>query len=274
MKQPWVFLLFFGLCSLWLAGAVSAAPEAAPGVAEADPRRQLQAILEQPIYHRWALRQERKAVAPTSPNESWLAGYIEDWFESAGELIGDFFKWLLGDSNQKRISSFSGGAVAVLSFLKILAWFVLGGVILFLAVVLYRVLTRGGSASRGGRVLSRAVVQEAMEKGEALTMAGPEWFGQAKRLMEEGDLRAVYRALYLGLLSGLHSEDKIDFRPNRTNWTYVTHYRGPEGERHRFDHLTTLFDDVWYGLKPASHDDIGSIRTEAASLIGVVDHEG
>ena len=81
------------------------------------------------------------------------------------------------------------------------------------------------------------------------------------------EFRAVYRALYLALLSGLHAANKIDFRKTRTNWTYVRGYRGPEPEKVTFTSLTALFDRVWYGEQPAAQSSIPEVRRRVAWLL-------
>ena len=90
--------------------------------------------------------------------------------------------------------------------------------------------------------------------------------GEADRLAAEQDFRAVYRALYLALLSGLHTAGKIEHSLTRTNWTYVQRYRGPGEERQTFGDLTALFDRVWYGRKPADGNDLPTIQQKVATL--------
>ena len=108
---------------------------------------------------------------------------------------------------------------------------------------------------------------QALAEGEALAFQSPEWLDEADRLAAEREFRAVYRALYLALLSGLHAANKIDFRKTRTNWTYVRGYRGPEPEKAAFTSLTALFDRVWYGEQPAAHSSIPDLRRRVAWLL-------
>jgi Domain of unknown function (DUF4129) len=89
---------------------------------------------------------------------------------------------------------------------------------------------------------------------------------QVARLEDEKNFRAMYRALYLALLAGLHAAGKIDHHRNRTNWAYVQHFRGPGEERDLFGDLTGLFDRVWYGHKLQERRDFGELRSAVTRL--------
>ena len=242
------------------AGAVPAGDAEA---AQADPHRQLQQILARPLYQRWKLRQMR---AQTTRRESTILASLRRAVESAAEWIGDVLSgWLRGLTGPNL--PLPGDITNFLTILKTAAWTVLGLIVAFVAVLLILALAGRGSAGSAARVLSREQVHQALERGEALAMDGSRWLEQAGRLADERDLRGVYRALYLGLLSGLHAGGKIDFRRHRTNWTYVSRFAGPSDERDVFTGLTHLFDDVWYGRKPPADLDIESVRRRVTQLL-------
>jgi hypothetical protein len=153
---------------------------------------------------------------------------------------------------------------------KVLFWIVLAAVVLALGWMCWSLWreSRGGRP-RAAAVVSRAAVRQALADGAALALDGGQWLEEADALARAGDFRLAWRALYLGLLSGLHGRGAIHYRRNRTNWTYVRDFRGGEGERASFRDLTGLFDEVWYGFKLPS-DAAGrmpALRDEVARLI-------
>jgi hypothetical protein len=107
-----------------------------------------------------------------------------------------------------------------------------------------------------------------MESGEALAAESSQWLGEADQLAQEQDLRRAYRALYLALLSGLHRQQAIDFRPNRTNWRYVQQFRGHESQRQRLSQLTRRFDQIWYGHRDPEPAAMQQAKAKVQALLG------
>lgn len=235
--------------------------------ATAPPREQLQHILDQPLYQRWRLRQERQAKnAPQK--ESQLMLKLREWMENFGQWLRDLFKnWKPRSSTNPSSSNSNWSWLEVMSIVKMFGWIVLGIVVIAAAYMIYRAL-RGMERGPGrARVLSRDQVRKALEDGHALAMDTPAWLAEADRLLSERDPRAVYRALYLALLSGLHQAGKINFRKNRTNWIYVRSYQGPPDDLPVFTDLTEMFDNVWYGLRPAESSRIDRVKDSIQFLL-------
>ena len=152
--------------------------------------------------------------------------------------------------------------------LKVLGYVIIGVVAVFVVFIVWRILQERHGSRAQAAVLSREQVREALDSGSALALDTPQWLVEADRLAREGDFRAVYRALYLALLSGLHSRGKIDFRRSRTNWTYVRRFRGEGQQRSVFAALTERFDRVWYGLKRGDESSLPTVKRQVASLLG------
>jgi hypothetical protein len=252
--------LFVVLLLLLSAPAISFAAPAPPS----DPKDHLQQILQRPLYQRWKLRQEHAQAADESSFSQRIHKMIadaQDW------LWAQIEQWLNGRHNSG-LPSAAGSAAMIGGVLKLLAWIALAVALALIAVFLYRALRDRQSFTGAARVLSREHVRRALEEGQALALESPQWLAEADRLALEKDPRAVYRALYLALLAGLHSAGKIDFRPTRTNWIYVDRFRGPVPERDLFSDLTRLFDLVWYGHAPAEASRIEEVKHTVASLLG------
>jgi hypothetical protein len=233
--------------------------------------RQVEEILERPLYQRWKRRHERREADPSAPQRGWFDEWLErvsNWTESVRRKLREWWDWLFPPRDQPLRESLAVPGQGIGELLKLAGWAVVAVIVAFLALVVYRLVRESKTGYHSGRVLSREQVRTALEEGEALTLGGEEWLREADRLAALQQFRAVYRSLYLALLSGLHSAGKIDYRKNRTNWTYVNRFRGEEAERTSFASLTSLFDDVWYGLKPADDYSIDELRRQVASLIG------
>ena len=116
-------------------------------------------------------------------------------------------------------------------------------------------------------VSSRQVLQAAMDQGDALAAGSDEWAEHARQLMREEDLRLAFRAMYLSLLSGLHSAGLIYYQAQRTNWRYVQTFRGDAPQRSSFASLTRRFDDVWYGQRQPDPEGFAQVSGQVQSLL-------
>lgn len=254
MKRPAIILLIL-LFTTATAGAVEAPAVPRP----ADPHRQLQQLLHRSDYQRWRLREYGHADN-NSDDASWLDEWLRPWRERIAE-------WFRDREAKPNLNAPDIGTLG--RIFRIAAWLVIGGVVVWLGVMGYRLWRdRRRNPAAGAGVITREKIRDALEQGDALALPSTDWLAEAQRLHDASDFRAVYRALYLALLSGLHARHRIDFRTNRTNWVYVNHYRGPDDDRRVFGGLTSLFDSVWYGHHPAAATDLSQLRQQVQSLIG------
>ncbi|MFW6157901.1 MAG: DUF4129 domain-containing protein [Planctomycetota bacterium] len=260
MRRGGWILVAAGLCGL-----------AAPAWAAETPRRKLRQILRRPIYQRWRLRQERAQVHEEEEGGMWRS-LADRWSEVMGRVadtLADLFPKRRRPGPAAADGAGAGGGGTTLGdVMKVFGWTMLcllGAWLLWLLVKYLRGVRRAGA---GAHVLGRVRAREALESGEALALDGAEWLAEAERFATEHDFRAMYRALYLGLLSGLHAANKIDFRRNRTNWTYVARFRGPDDERDTFASLTSVFDRVWYGAKEPGDVSLDEVKMQVSRLLG------
>lgn len=262
----------------WLLGAVStgscgaAAVESGPAEssqARAQARQQLQRIMNDPLFSRWRIRQQR---SESQASEVWLdlspyRDMIRQWANELGDWIQEVIDWISGHTPRAPTVPARGwGGLSLVGFLKILGWTALavaGVVILWMIYGMTR--QRWGAAVGAGG--TRMQLNEALDRGEALAANSQQWMEHAGELAEEQDLRRAFRAMYLALLSGLHSEGKIQFRRQHTNWVYVGGYRGPDEERAVFRGLTARFDDVWYGLQQPEPGALTSLGAQVRQLL-------
>lgn len=228
-------------------------------------RGQLEDVLGRPEFHRWERRHEAPQRAEVDMDPFGLMKAIKEGFSSLGDTISEWVRDLFLNSGDNAVD-FSGTGDVIVATLKVGGWALTIAVALCLIVLALRRL-RQWEEGHAGKVVNRRQVKRALESGEALVLDGDQWLAEADRLATTGDMRAVYRALYLALLSGLHAREVIDFRRSRTNWVYVQRFRGADGERSLFQRLTGRFDQVWYGQQD-DPDGIEQSRAEVRSLIG------
>ncbi len=227
-----------------------------------DAHARLDEILHRPEFTAWRLRQDGRLPDLDNPYSERWAELIKKPFRA----IRDFLEWMFRGGSRSVFSPtrLSGDGLSII--LKMVAWVLVAAVVIFVGIVLVKIMGSTPQSVTVANVLSREQVQAAMESGDALALASAQWMDEARRLADEQDFRAVYRALYLALLSGLHSAGKIEHNRNRTNWVYVQHYRGPVSERDLFSELTELFDRVWYGRKVAEGSNLEQLRMDVDRL--------
>ncbi|MEM1097196.1 MAG: DUF4129 domain-containing protein [Planctomycetota bacterium] len=219
--------------------------------------------MNDPLFSRW---EQRQARASDQRDTGWLDAY----FEAIGERLGDFFEWLFDDRSPSSRRSGGGGSagsgMALAGVLKVLGWVLL---IVVVGLMLWMLLGWWTTQGRVGRPAapSRAALDSALEKRDALAADAEQWAAHAQALAEERDLRQAFRAMFLSLLSGLHSAGHIRYRAQRTNWAYVRGFNGPDTQRDAFRRLTSRFDNVWYGHDEPRPDEFPVLQQQVASLL-------
>ncbi|MBX9656715.1 DUF4129 domain-containing protein [bacterium] len=238
-----------------------------------EAKRIADRVMQQPIYHRWELRQKRVESSGTLEETTWSkrAELLQNWLLDHTQWIGKVWEWIVDWWNswferpQKSGGSGSGGGFG--SFLHWAGWLLVAVVVGSLLILLYRLWMTTRLEGKQAKVLSRRQIRDALQSGEALAMSSSDWLAEGEKWGNEQDRRLVFRALYLGLLSGLHQQGRIDFRRNRTNWVYVSRFRGSEDLRDEFASLTSLFDEVWYGGIESSEQNIDPVKAQVKRLL-------
>lgn len=229
--------------------------------AETDPKAQLEQIMADPLFERW----QRRQIREQAPEQGWLSRH-DHWIEPWRERVRDFLRWLF-DRDDRPATADRGEGAPLGTVMRWLGWIVAGGLGALVLVTLARML-RVRSRADEPVTVSRGRIREALESGEALAVDSDVWHEQAQHLADTEDLRLACRAIYLALLAGLHERRKIDFRPHRTNWMHVRHYRGSTSERAMLAELTRVFDDAWYGHHPPDRATFDHVRRRVAALVG------
>ncbi|MDR0363298.1 MAG: hypothetical protein LBJ46_11545 [Planctomycetota bacterium] len=247
-----LFLCLPLLAAAGTAGEVgSRARRSAPaGASGGIDDRLLDDILSRPRYERW------RSLSPSGDEGpgalSRFAERFGNWWRSLWEKKEPHTP---RPEPVARTRGTSGPAIGSGLF-NALGWCILAGGALFLLNSLITAYRERGA--RPTRTRPRTAMARALTDGDALAYDDGDWAKEAERRAEHGDFRHAYRALYLGLLSGLHEKGAIVFSPKRTNWQHVLGYRAESG-RDRFAGLTEAFDRVWYGRETPDSAENGDV---------------
>ncbi len=107
----------------------------------------------------------------------------------------------------------------------------------------------------------------AVDPSSALAKPAESSAGLADELAAQGSFREAIRHLYLALLARLHRDGAIDYDPTRSNWDYLSTFKGPSGARSAFRDLTSRFDFAWYGNLDVTGAAWSSFRRRAEPLL-------
>lgn len=94
-----------------------------------------------------------------------------------------------------------------------------------------------------------------------------EWAIDADGLFRQGRVAEAIRALYLAVLSFSHVRRWIDYHPSKANWEHVRRFSGPGSARTCLGSMTSVFEQKWYGRKPAVESEYHRTRELAAGIL-------
>lgn len=227
-----------------------------------DARDALSRITDKPEYQRWKsykFHEDRKNI-----REQYDSDDDEDDYREKPAPKREYSRRYEENDTPGSVAGFSG-------LFKFLGYLLLVVTVVFIAFSIFQHYREGREVATEKKKPPVAAAK-ALADGDALALDGSEWDRETERLLRQGDIRLAYRALYLGLLSELHSQGRIVFSRNRTNWQYVRSYKGESAMRREFADLTDVFDQVWYGLVPISGD--GEIRSLASRIARLLSQGG
>ena len=135
-----------------------------------------------------------------------------------------------------------------------------GAVLLVLVIVLVRLLTD----QRASNVAVKDL-EEALELAEE-DLAGADLRRLLEQAREESDLRMMIRIRYLMLIQRLDDRGLINYRKDRSNWSYHADLAG--ATQQRFGRLTQIFDFVWYGNVQPTEADEHQVAQEIEEFMG------
>lgn len=242
--------LLLAVALLWLPLPLAA------GEADTD----LSTVLEDSAYHRWQ-RFSPRDHADGGP--SWLERWLESWARNENRERREYEPY---ERPARRMRMPSGTGTAISPVIA----FALGGLAAALLLyALYSFWRERNKPAAPKKAAATVGASEALENGDALAMDNFAWRKEAERRLHAGEIRLAYRSLYLGLLSGLHSQGRIVFSRNRTNWQYVDSLRTNDPLRSEFAALTELFDRVWYGHAAAlDQEGLDALSASVQAILG------
>jgi hypothetical protein len=103
---------------------------------------------------------------------------------------------------------------------------------------------------------ARIVLGERLEADQTAS----DLFTEAETLARDGDLRAAIRKGYIALLCELADRKILSLAQSKTNRDYLGAVQGVEPLHSEMRRLTSVFENHWYGLAPASPNDWTNFR--------------
>jgi hypothetical protein len=203
----------------------------------------LQAILARPEFQYNQLRKDQV---------QWPSRYL-NWFYLLLKKITLLMEKVFGGRKKRfKVSKHRQG---------LLAWFsnpwVIYGLMSAMAITMLVLLAKFGQSLLGNEKEGETLPQQqgALNLPDSLRESPGYWSKQADLLISQGKTREAFRSLYLALLVGFHRLNYIDFHRCRTNWNYLTHFRGDQQARKLLQEMTQRFDLVWYGSHSLAQDE-------------------
>ncbi len=194
----------------------------------------LQAILARPEFQFNQLK--REPVQWPSRYLNWFSWLLKKIALALSRIFGGRRKWL-------KASKTGPGLLAWLTN----PW-ITYGLISALAIAMLVLLAKFGQSLTCNEKEGEALLQQGLlNLPDSLRESPGYWSKQADFLISQGKNREAFRSLYLALLVGFHRLNYIDFHRCRTNWNYLTHFRGDPQAKNLFQEMTQRFDLVWYG---------------------------
>lgn len=212
-----------------------------------EDKRKLSEILNRPEYQRPV---KEEAADESNPIKDLLERLVR-WLESLMPDIGPI----------------SGGSQAVGAVGVILRFVIIGGLILLLGFIIYKLAPLFAPVLR--RRLEKQKKEDRVIMGERIDddISSADLFGDAERLAREGDLRGAIRKGYVALLCELSDRKLIGLARHKTNRDYLRDIRSRRDIFPQVNGLTGSFERHWYGTQEAAADDWEEFRNRCMETV-------
>ncbi len=201
-----------------------------------EPKETAGEILKNPLY---VDRQERKD---------------RNWLDNAGTRIGErILNWLRNLLPDRAPAVGSVGAAPGVTGLTVIAWFLLGAVII---LILYFVFRNFKGVGRRRKRVGGILEDDEPER------TADQWLVQAEKLEAEGKYREAVRCLYIACLVRYDDGRVARFRRHETNWEHLYRIESSPQNPSEIDFRTSTqrFDKVWYGYMVRGPEDVAEFR--------------
>jgi len=177
-------------------------------------------------------------------------GFIQTWWEKAKEWMSkQLGKWF------PDIEPSRGVSTTILITMIVL-------VIIILTITAFLLIRR----MKRNKLLRK---QKPIQSLQEINWTFHRHLKEAEKLESLEDYAGSTRHLFLGLLLYYHQEGWLEARIWKTNWEYYDELRKVNQQNaEQFFLLAHFFDEVTYGERKVTKDDLGQFRTRVRKLLG------
>lgn len=214
---------------------------------------------------RFAWRLPRENVEKDQEEKGWLASLfqwlgdlLEAMFDTVGDWIDAFVKWLKSLFPESKPKELSRG-LDWRGVNKMIFYF-LGVVLAVLLVLWLRRWWRSRQPGAPGPVKDAAplIVDLEDERLSAQDLPTDRWLRLAAEMMEKRDYRSALRAFYLSVISNLADASRVTPARHKSNRDYYLElaqraHAEPDVVQ-VFQRCMRAFEQAWYGMHPVSRD--------------------
>lgn len=192
---------------------------------------------------------------PSAFQRGWTAFW--GWI---GDMIGRFFRWLLGDPSTSGPGVNRPAPAANSGWAALGPWgtaLLIASILLVGALLWYAIRGVRSSLVSDAKVRAKAAAEEDLNSTQALDRAQIE--------ARDGDYRGAVRSLYIASLLWLHEQRLLRYDRSLTNREYLRQLEG-QPLQGQLAPIVETFDQVWYGKQPLSAEEFTAYQAQVTTL--------
>ena len=179
-------------------------------------------------------------------------GYVQ---QKHNEKTGDYFS-----KNEKKTDNPRPKSNKKITVSPAFSWILYLLLAIFLGYIIYLLFVHTTLSEEGAKI-----EEENLEK-PPIEIPKTELELMLEQALKEQNYRLAVRVYFIFILKELSKKQWIDWKKEKTNFTYLTEMRGKQ-YYNSFNHAVTVFEVVWYGKYNVSQEDYKEIEPRFKKLL-------